>query len=427
MRLTTRPAQIAPALGRLMADHGVWACLVALGAGVLFFLVPLNGSPYLAAGLTTACALMAARQRRLVFSPAGESRLVRAAFAGFALYAGMVWLSSLLNGTLFTHGVVPLWAGCLVSGFIYSRLWPEHGHRHIAAILAGIVVSLAVAAIIGFDDPRLWQGGFRLKLFSWHPAVLALYCVAGVFFCLQAAFWAASKRVRILWLVLAAFFGGLLYLTGVRHAILTLPLGLACLILSLPRAYWRRFGLALLVLGIAAGSATWFSRHDNIRSARLVSASAGIAGERNFLARVRIWEAAWGAIKESPLVGRGTRNFSPVYDAYRERNKQRWDELYPAGTYDILARHEHNTVLARLLESGVPGAAGFFLFYFCGVIAAAQGPPRGRWIVALLVFCLGIGLVDEPLYHRGSYFIIFILGAALGLARPKHSEPDASP
>jgi O-antigen ligase len=406
--------RIAGAGSCFPAGFGVWAPLLAFSVWSLFFLLPLKSDPSLIVGLAAACGLLAARGcglGRLNLKPAG---LVQYAACGFAVYAGLTLVATLLHPeTLTNYLIIVLWVGCIVSGFMYSRVWPGHTHGYFLAIPAGIIVSVIIAVFLDGNASALWQG-HRLKLLAIHPARLALYGAAGLFFCLQAAFYAGSRWISACFAGVSLLLCGLIYLTGTRSVILLLPVGLACLVFTLPRERRLRLGLALLILVLGWIAFVWISKQQVI-SNRVISA-VRVTSDQTFLTRVRIWEAGWEAFKDSPLIGYGVKAYSRIYSDYLDRHRDNWNEQY-RGKYDSSAKNVHNMLLARLLEGGILGAAGFFLFYFCGILAAVKGPPQSRWIVSLLIFYLGIGLMDDTLFRRNDSFVIFILGSTLGLLR----------
>ena len=381
--------------------------LFLLSALALFFLLPLQSDPsasIFAAVLLGGCAI-----GKLSF----PSKLSRYALVAFLGYAVVVLIASMQSpGAMGKYLIIPLWACAILAGIFFSRIYPDHGYRFLLATVAAILISFAIGLVQGIDSPHLWQQ-FRLKLFAIHPSRLALYCAVAFLFCLNAAATTQLKRPRLVFILLMAAIGACLYLTNTRGVILVLPVGILCVIMTLPPVRRTWLLAVFLLCCIGSGFALWASQ-DGPLSRRIISAAVDIRNDPTFRTRLPIWEVAWDSFKKAPVIGHGVKVYAKHYVAYVAEHKRDWKARY-GKYYDRKAKNAHSIVLGRMVEGGALGTICFLFFYGVVIVAAFRLPREQRWAAALLIFYMGIGVFDDTLFRRNDAFMFFIMGAILGL------------
>lgn len=225
-------------------------------------------------------------------------------------------------------------AGIQISPFGLER--PEGGAGN-AAVFATLTLCLAGVAGLGIDAP---QRSYRLL------AGIAL--VAG----------------------LAA-----VVLSLTRGVILVIPLTLILLLAYSPRA-WRAVVLRPAPLALLAGASflLTYSALGMLESRLqftleevellLSGAHSDSMGER-----IRLWDAAWSAFKDSPLWGHGVQN--------------RMNALVPYLTQDNLPilnfTHPHNAYLTALLDGGLIVLAALLVLLATPIVVAWRAPRDAAW------------------------------------------------
>ncbi len=385
----------------------------------LFVYLPLHTDISVLVAVMMLAALLGARGQA-ASDPIGV--LPKIALGGFLLYACVAVLTSFVHPESRSEVLrVFLWAACILSGLLLARVRPRHGYLFLYALAAGIVVSLVLGLLLWKTGSNwdIWHDG-RLKLFSRHPSRLALYCAAGLFFC-TASLGMGARRIRT-WisLALALLFGVMLFLTNTRAMILMLPIGLFCLLFCLPRRVWRYALAGVLIVCALAAAATWAGR-DTFTGKRLISAVSNVRQDPNFRSRLPIWLIGWESFRASPLIGNGVNSYGRLHAAYLQQHKDMLEREYPG--YELRVKHAHNIILGRMVDTGLIGAAGFWLFYGGAMVCALRCRRQDRWVFAMLAYYLAIGMFDDPLFRTNDAFVLFLAGAALGL--PQKNETDA--
>lgn len=402
------------------AEHGVSATDAVFFAGVcaFFFFLPLRTDATVTILVMTVLGVLALKRRGTTLPPLAG--WVKASLLALVFFLAVGFAASLANpGTLSKFPRMLLWGCCVVSGVALSRCLPRHGSGYFWALFASLAISLVAAVLFfGFDAPRLWHDG-RLKLFAIHPSRLGLYSAICLFFLLYRAI-VAGRRERYLALAggLLVFF--ILFSTNTRGNLLMLPLGLVCLGVVLPTRHMKRLGLALVLCAVLGGATLWFGGSQSVQ--RLASAVTNPLADPTFKTRVPIWEVGWESFKTAPFIGTGYQSYLKRHQAYVAEHKTALDARY--GVYERNVKQAHNIILGRLVETGLLGTAGFFLFY-CGAIAAAwRGSGENRWLLAPLVFYLGMSLFDDGLFRMNDAFILFVAGTALGAGAAPAPTPE---
>lgn len=393
-----------------LAEYGLTVADALFGCAVcvFFFLLPLRTDATASIAAMTVLAAWCLKRhglgKKLLSGGAKIPLLAFAAFVCIALVA-----SALHPWTLAKFPRVLLWGCCVFSGVVFSLRFPRHGSGYFWALFAAIAVSfLGAVVLFGYDAPRIWHDG-RLKLFAIHPSRLGLYCSACLLFLLYRTI-VAARFERACALAGALFVFFILFSTNTRGNLLMLPLGFLCLAAALPRRYVKHVVLALLACACIGGSALWIS--NSPASARLVSAITDPFSDPTFATRRPIWDIGWELFTRSPAIGHGYQSFQKLHPQYVEEHKAEMDARYPV--YEPRVKQAHNLVLGRLVETGVPGAVAFLVFYCGAAVAAWRGPRENRWLLAPLVFYLGMNMLDDGLFRMNDVFILFVAGTSLG-------------
>ena len=386
--------------------RGACRTLFLLSVLGIFFLLPVHSDPSVLILLSVVSGACAAGRCSL---PVGPVRHALMAFTGYSLVAFVA--SAYSFDALAKYAIVPLWGGAIVAGMLFSRVFSAHGYRFFLATVVAIVLSLVAGVALGFHSPQFWHD-FRLKLFAIHPSRLAMYCAVAFLFCCNTAAVAHRQKTRWLFIVLAALMAACLYMTNTRGVLLLLPFGILCLIVTLPAGRRHCLLAGFLVCCMFAGTGLWVTKETPL-SKRVLSAVTDLRNDNTFRSRLPIWEAAWESFREAPFIGHGVKNYSQLHAKYREEHAQVWLKRYD-GQYELSAKNAHNIILGRLVESGALGTVCFLLFYGLVTLMALRLPPGQRWVAALLVFYMGVGMLDDTLFRRNDTFIFFVMGAVLG-------------
>jgi len=142
-----------------------------------------------------------------------------------------------------------------------------------------------------------------------------------------------------------------------------------------------------------------------------------------FEARERIWEQAWGDVRNEPLIGHGY-NFS-VGERYG-------DVSAPGGAENVVLTSVHSEYLGQLVDGGVLGILlfGATACLFGLVAARLMRVPRARGVAIGYVACLAaaaVAMVDSSVTK--SAVCVTLLWLFLGVASASLAEvpPDADP
>ena len=397
--------------------------LFFLSLCVLFFLLPLQAD--CTATVLISCALGLWALYKEGISP---RFMLTPATIAFGVFALVTIASSLFHpDTLRALPRVGIWLACVLIGLCASRLFPQHKFLFVGALLAALVYSAVLGAgyYLAGNHASIMQAD-RLKLFAMHPSRMALFAATGFYFALHWALTATKKSTIAGAGALALFCAGLIVLSNTRALVLMLPAGIVVLLLALPsRAKIKLLALGA-VLAVVLVCGLWLTK-ETPATQRLVSAVVNLPHDETFVSRLPIWEAGWAAFKKSPLLGNGLQSYRRLHKEHREANLALWQQKYPRHEESVKAAH--NLVLGRLVEAGAVGTAGFFMFYLWGTFAAWRRKDIA-WVAAMLVFYLGIGLVDDPLWRMNDSFILLLAAAALayGTAPPQahkaHSKQE---
>ena len=345
----------------------------------------------------------------------------RVAVWGFLFFLAVCTVTSIVNFTTMPrYARFLLWGCCAFSGLLLSRCLSRHGSRYFWALFFGIAGSfLAAVLFVGWDSGSIWHDG-RLKLFAIHPSRLALYCVVCFFFFMyRAAVGGKAERVVCLAAMLFTFF--ILFKTNTRGNLLMLPVGALCLASALPPRFWAGLLAAMLLCVLLGGGILWLDK-SSFTGKRLIGAITDTTEDHTWKTRLPIWETGWESFRDAPLIGHGPQSFLELHRKYLQEHKAEWDVRYK-GNYEPRVKQAHNVILGRLVETGFLGTAGFLIFYFGAIAAAWRGPVEYRWLLAPLVFYMGMNMLDDGLFRMNDSFIFFVAGTALGFAPVRRFLP----
>lgn len=370
-----------------------------------FFLLPLHSDPTGSIIAATFFGLLSVRKKSV---PAGGARYALIFFTCYALITLVA--SSESFETLSKYLIVLLWSCSILVGVFFSQVFPDNKNIFYWAIMAGILVSFGISFFYGFNSPQFWHGD-RLKLYAVHPSRLALYCGVSLLFCLYQIL-TEKRAVQWRMAVLIVILASCLYLTNTRGVILMLPLGIFCLVTALPPGKRKFFIGGFILSCLLAGAALWATQNTPL-SKRVFSAVTDLRNDGTYLSRLPIWEAGWESFKKAPFIGHGVKKYSSLHAQYLVEHKEEWDQKY-SGIYESRAKNAHNIVLGRLVESGAGGTLCFFIFYGIVILIALRLPLKQRWIAAIFVFYLGVGMLDDVIFRRNDTFIFLLAGTVLG-------------
>lgn len=391
--------------------------LFFLSLCVLFFLLPLQADCTATVLITCALGFWALYKEGI--SP---RFLLTPATVAFGVFLLVTIASSLFHAdTLRALPRVGIWLACVLIGLCASRIFPQHKFLFVGALLAALVYSAVLGTgyyLAGAHD-SIMQGD-RLKLFAIHPSRMALYAATGFYFALHWAMTASKKSTMALAGALALLCAGLIVLSNTRALVLMLPSGILVLLLALPSRKKGKLLALGAVLAAVLACGLWLTK-EAPATQRLLSAVVNLRNDETFVSRLPIWEAGWAAFNKSPLLGNGIHSYKRLHQEHREAHLERWQQEYP--THEKSVKAAHNIVLGRLVEAGVLGTAGFLVFYLWGTFAAWRRKDIA-WVAAMLVFYLGIGLVDDPLWRMNDSYILLLAAAALAYGTPPRRQTE---
>ena len=305
---------------------------------------------YLALILPLALSLFLARWRWRDFSS-----LVIWALAGLSL--------GLMGAALVMTWSRGAWLGFIAGAAVVAvaGLW----YRAFSDLIGGALAGLAGA---GLGTLWLLRTGRDLVLAPMLGGLAGLGVGLGV---------SVALRRRWIWLLLALllFLGVIFVLLG-GHRLL-------------PAAIGERFSAFLPYLQIS-----------DVRGIHVTDENFAV------VERLAHWEAAFGMLKDHPLLGVGVGNYVPVYPAYALPG---WED--PLG-------HAHNYYLHIAAEAGLLGLGAYVLFllasYWHGwrAVAALSGPWQAMALGILGVLAaFGVhSLFDNLLVHGMNMHLAILLG-----------------
>lgn len=298
----------------------------------------------------------------------------------------------------------------------------EKNRAYFVALVSGIFLSFiallqaAGVKIFGVDL------GTRLSSTIANPIFFATLLI----FYAAFAFYAASKKkgpVRLLCLICALFFIGMIFATQTRGAVFALAGGIAFfLIVSAWRSHSVRARLAVvgffsllavIVLLFWINIDSPFIRRNPILNRYIVlkdtTASTRILG----------WGIAWNAIKEKPLLGWGQDNFYIAFNKYYN------PDLLEYSYYETWWDRPHNTALEVAVHGGLIGLLIYLaIFAYSAVSFLRRRTVLGNILASLLFtyFLQNLLAFDTP----SSLMLFMLLLSGAGQAPGKGNSGGES-
>ena len=211
-------------------------------------------------------------------------------------------------------------------------------------------------------------------------------------------------------------------LSGTRGAFLCSFPAWIFILLTIGRASkWWRVGFALFAVLAVIG----FSTLDVSKQLQRFGSVGSSIKDEGMTGRLPIWRAGLDVFSHQPFFGVGIGNFPVATAGYVGLSRVDGRPL-PA----------HNTFLSVATETGI---VGFFLFMSAiGMVARSASrmpkPERMPWIVALLVWGIGVSSISYDTYpHTWVLMILIVLNAsqaavpvvAARVGRWRHTPPQA--
>ncbi len=304
----------------------------------------------------------------------------------------------------------------------------------LTSIVTSVLVSLyGLGQRFGFvGAPIRVLGSFRISSLFGNPSFLAGYLLFNIFF----ALWLFSKETRKNWRYFLAgslaLNGLVLFLTSTRGALLGLYASaiafLVLLLLRLEQARLKKFavlgltGLILLPLFIfllgrvmpsfkEASSPVYLTRLTNI-------SDLWVSGLRN---RVLVWEIAWEAAKEKPLLGWGPERFNVAFDKYFN------PELVAAtGAPESWFDRSHNIFFDALVQGGAIGVLGT-LVLLGSLFASSIQLLRKELLGGVIFFAAILGYIVQGLFVFDTFGTLLPLFLTAGVLASLSPLPRVQP
>lgn len=180
------------------------------------------------------------------------------------------------------------------------------------------------------------------------------------------------------------------------------------------RSYLRAVWIAGVLLGIAVAVSLLFTPGSFVQE-RYIEVSGP--------ARIIVWEGAWQAIQERPVLGYGPENFRLAYQKYFD-NRLYEDINFGEPWFD----RAHNNLLDTLISVGALGLTLHLLvgFYFMVVVVRAARRGLISWIEVHLwgVLMVGHGLQLQTFFEIGITYALMALVLGYGLYLEKRMLPQ---
>lgn len=264
-------------------------------------------------------------------------------------------------------------------------------------VIGGVLVAAyGVAQRLGLDPASWGKLPFEsLRAFSTfgNPDLLGGYLIFPLAVALSLALSEKRREVRLGWWAAFALIGFCLLVSYVRGAWIggTVAIIAVAIAASVARAPWAAEDWG--AVGVSAVLAV-------VETVRSLSSTDGVTnvmariksifefGEGSALTRFQIWQAAWAAIKERPILGWGADTFRLLFPRFKPR------AYTGTAGYLSVADNVHNYPLQLASAIGIPGLLllyGFFIWTlarsFKTVFVRRSGTERlvlaGFWAAAL--------------------------------------------
>ena len=297
------------------------------------------------------------------------------------LYSAIAWIGILFLSTIFSVSPYKsFWSGfermegfwgywhyfiyflVLISVFRKDRDWVTF--FGVSLVTSLIVSFYSVAQMLGLAD--IHQGDDRIDATMGNATYLAIYIVFHIFLLAWLFFKSEGKnlflRMGLLVLILFEFF--IVYKTATRGAILGLIAGLfvgSIINAIYSKGLTRKLALGglgaiiFLVIGFITVKDTSF-----VKSSDVLTRFASISfNETTTQSRFIIWDMAYQAWKEKPILGWGPENFVYVFSKYYKSELWRQEPWFDRA---------HNVFLDWLTATGIVGLVTYLAMFASAVL-----------------------------------------------------------
>lgn len=307
--------------------------------------------------------------------------------------------------------------GLLLAPVIYLLALRRPGGRTIAILAALLAAGAVVGALVGSYDVFIqhkeraigWGAGGNLMARAVVP--LGFMGLAGVL----------ALRSRWRWLLLIGTAASLyaLYLTGTRGVFVAVPVLGLLFVWALMRQLqasriWYVAGVAVLVLatmGVGIVSPRFLGLGSVIEQ---LMGNTAVAQDYATIQRLQMWQAGWGALLRSPLIGFG------------------WAHLSDAAKPYVLSMY-HNDFFNSAVAAGIVGIVAWLatmLAPIVGVLAMPRDRFAGTRLYCALLLSLSFfifGLTDMTFgYDLPTTLHAFLTAIVLGAFR-EPGPPEINP
>ena len=340
-------------------------------------------------------------------------------FISFGIFVLISFASSFLlnepveNSSGF--GRVLIWAACLMSGFIFSRAFPDHDYKFLKPLL--LILPLAFLIILAVNASGLYTFNIFLEgqliMFTATPSRIGIICVFILLYCLNLFIFSKHTVQRVRRAALAFILLVMVYMTLSRTILFLTPLAVLFLTSALPASCRRKHLLAFVGICLLLGAAVFALTTDK-QQQRVTEVLENPLEVRTVKSRMPLWEIGWESFKEAPLFGHGVQSYKTLHKAYMAKHKEELLEKYKF--VEESNWHPHNIILGKLVDTGIAGTICFFIFYGLGFYYALRtAKPENRWPAAFLAFYFLVGMVDDSLARLNDSFVITLIGLAAAL------------
>ncbi|MDP3800091.1 MAG: O-antigen ligase family protein [bacterium] len=297
------------------------------------------------------------------------------------LYSVIAWIGVLFLATIFSVSPYKsFWSGfermegfwgywhyfiyflVLISVFKKDRDWVTF--FGVSLVTSLLVSFYSVAQIFGLAD--IHQGDDRIDATMGNATYLAIYIVFHIFLLAWLFFRSEGKNIflRVGLFALILFESFIVYKTATRGAILGLLAGLfvgAIINAIYSKGLTRKLALGglgaiiFLVIGFITVKDTSFVKNSDV----LTRFSSISFSETTTQSRFIIWDMAYQAWKEKPVLGWGPENFVYVFSKYYKSELWRQEPWFDRA---------HNVFLDWLTATGIVGLATYLAMFASAVL-----------------------------------------------------------
>ena len=282
--------------------------------------------------------------------------------------------------------------------------------------LAGILQKLNVYSFYGIDKPRV--SGTLV-----NPDFFGAYIVLAIFVGIFVLLTEKNKKWKIVWSAILILNFYTLILSGTRAAWLGMGAGIV-FIFSFWLFYYSKlrpklrkiilfiaFIFVLFVLLIVLNQDKPFIR-DNYFLNRAVS----LLDIRTVYSRLLVWEVAFDAWKEKPILGWGPESFSYIFDKSFEADKHRL--ILKEFFFD----RPHNKIMGLMASSGIFGTLSYLSVFFIIFYLFFKQRIFNRSVCLILIgFFVAYFVQNLFTFDTISTYLIFFL--VLGFVNNLSSHP----